>query len=222
MQERKKVVENLYMRLREDIVSGRFKPGEHLAEKLLTEEYAVSRASIREVTRQLGSLGFLTIEPNRGAVVTKLSWQDINVCYNIIIRCESYAAALFAEHGESDVLKELKSLHRRMQTKAVRSKYRDWLKANDEFHELIYKNCGYDILTNIIHYTRLRINTFRFQKTQQVNMGLYLEEHERILAAISERNPAEAEKLMIKHLESAKRNRFVSLSEYTGLFGDLA
>ena len=161
MKERKKVVSEIYSKLREDIVDGKFKPGEHLSEKLLTEQYKVSRASIREVIRQLGSQGFLTVEPHRGAVVTKLSWEDINVCYNIIIRCESYAAALFTENGIAETIKKLQSLHNRTKGLDIPSQHTSWIKMNDSFHEMIYRNCGHEILSQLVHHTRLRINSFR-------------------------------------------------------------
>lgn len=100
-----------YNQLRDDITFGIFKPGEHLRENILTQKYGVSRATTREIIRQLATQGYLTVEPNRGAIVSKLSLGDVDIIYNILIRCD--------KEGESNLLKPLKP--RKMQTVSTRN-----------------------------------------------------------------------------------------------------
>jgi DNA-binding GntR family transcriptional regulator len=111
----------IYIKLRNDITFGKFKAGEHLSEKCLAQEYRVSRASIREIIGQLATQGYLSIEPNRGATVTKLSLEDIDIIYNILVRCESYATALFSHRQNQINMKELEILHKKMQSKEIKS-----------------------------------------------------------------------------------------------------
>ena len=198
----------IYVKLRNDITFGKFKPGEHLSEKFLVQEYGVSRASIREIIGQLATQGYLTIEPNRGATVTKLSLEDIDIIYNILVRCESYATALFANRGDHVNIKKLESLEKGMQTKEVKSQYTVWLQLNDQFHKQIYKNCGSEIVSNLIDHTRLRIYRFRIVETTLDIIDLYNEQHKKILAAIREGNGRQADKLMSNHLDTARRHRF--------------
>ena len=198
----------IYVKLRNDITFGKFKPGEHLSEKFLAQEYGVSRASIREIIRQLATQGYLTIEPNRGAAVSKLSLEDIDIIYNILVRCESYATALFTNRGDHAGIKKLESLEKRMQTKEVKSQYTVWLQLNDQFHEQIYKNCGSNIVSNLIDHTRLRIYRFRVVETSPDIINLYNSQHNKILEAIFDGNGGRAEKLMSNHLETARKHRF--------------
>lgn len=198
----------IYTKLRNDITFGEFRPGEHLSEKFLALEYGVSRASIREIIGQLATQGYLTIKPNRGAIVTKLSLEDIDIIYNILVRCESYATALFANRGDQADTKKLESMEKRMQAKEVKSQYTVWLQLNDQFHEQIYKNCGSDIVSNLIDHTRLRIYRFRIVETTLDIIDLYNEQHKKILAAICEGNGKRAEKLMSIHLDAARKHRF--------------
>lgn len=198
----------IYTKLRNDITFGKFRPGEHLSENFLAQEYGVSRASIREIIRQLATQGYLTIEPNRGATVTKLSLEDIDIIYNILVRCESYATALFTNRGDHAGIKKLESLEKRMQAKEVKFQYTVWLQLNDQFHGQIYKNCGSDIVSNLIDHTRLRIYRFRIVETTLDIIDLYNEQHKKILAAIREGNGRQAEKLMSNHLDTARRHRF--------------
>jgi DNA-binding GntR family transcriptional regulator len=198
----------IYVKLRNDITFGKFKPGEHLSEKFLAQEYGVSRASIREIIGQLATQGYLTVEPNRGAIVSKLSLEDIDIIYNILVRCESYATALFANRGDHASIKKLESLEKGMHSKEVKSQYTVWLQLNDQFHEQIYKNCGSEIVSNLIDHTRLRIYRFRIVETTLDIIDLYNEQHKKILAAIREGNGRQADKLMSNHLDAARRHRF--------------
>jgi DNA-binding GntR family transcriptional regulator len=75
---------------------------------------------------QLATQGYLTVEPNRGATVTRLSFEDIDVIYNILVRCESYATALFTHRQNQANIKKLEILHKKMHSKEVRSEYKAW------------------------------------------------------------------------------------------------
>lgn len=210
-------MQKLYKQLRDDITFGKFKPGEHLSEKLLTEHYAVSRSSIREVTGQLARQGYLTFKPNRGVIVTKLSLEDIDVTYNILVRCESYATRFFARSHDASIRRKLDALHRKMQKESIRHKYKSWIALNDDFHEMIYSNCGESILSDLIQNMRLRIYRYRHVDTGPEIINAYNQQHQEILQAIAEGNERIAEKLMFGHLETALKNRLEVLKELNGI-----
>ncbi len=60
------------VRLRAEILSGRIPAGERLRQDHLAERLGVSHIPVREALRQLASEGFVTITPRRGAVVSQL------------------------------------------------------------------------------------------------------------------------------------------------------
>lgn len=207
-------MERIYAQLREDITFGKFKPGEHLSEKFLTQAYGVSRVTMREVIRQLATQGYLTIEKNRGAIVTKLSLEDVNIIYNILMRCESYAAGLFADRRDKATIRKLGFLHERMEAKENKLRSKVWLQMNDDFHKLIYSNCGNAILTVLIFHTRLRIYRFRMLMTELKIINFYLKQHGKILGAIRKGNRELTEKLMADHIDAARRHRIEILKEF--------
>jgi len=208
-------IRKTYNQLRNDITFGKFLPGEHLSEKLLTQEYNVSRASIREIIGQLASQGYLTFEPNRGAVVTKLSLEDIDITYRILSRCESLAAFLAAKAPEKGLLERLRGCHEEMQN--CSSDYQKWLRLNDIFHGLIYDHCGSAILTDLIYHTRSRIYRFRMIQTNPTMIKTYNEQHNKILNFIRKNDQVSSERWMMDHLELARKNRFEMFSDLPGL-----
>ena len=63
------------------ILSGEFKPREHLVEMELIDRYGVSRTVIREALKKLEGKGLVRIVPHRGAKVADLSVQEIEEIY---------------------------------------------------------------------------------------------------------------------------------------------
>lgn len=59
--------------LRRAIVNGKLRPGEHLVETDLANQFHVSRAVIRQAFQELSFAGLVEIRPRRGAVVTRMS-----------------------------------------------------------------------------------------------------------------------------------------------------
>jgi DNA-binding GntR family transcriptional regulator len=89
-------VDHVVASTREAILTGRMALGQRLVEADLTQAFGVSRASIREAFQRLSAEGLISIAPNRGAVVRRLSPQEIADRYVIRENLESLAARLAA------------------------------------------------------------------------------------------------------------------------------
>ena len=70
---RKSLHEELAENLGEMIVSGELMPGTKVPERDLCEMFGVSRTPLREALKVLAAEGLVTLEPNRGAWVSKLT-----------------------------------------------------------------------------------------------------------------------------------------------------
>ena len=68
-------------RLRADIVSGVFAPGDQLNEAQLAREFGVSRGPLREAMQRLIQDGLLHNKPHRGVFVPELTDQDLEDIY---------------------------------------------------------------------------------------------------------------------------------------------
>jgi DNA-binding GntR family transcriptional regulator len=81
----------VYEVLRESILKGVFQPGEHLRQDRLAEAIGVSRIPVRSALLQLESEGLITFHPYRGAVVNKLSVDEMREIYDIRAVLEAHA-----------------------------------------------------------------------------------------------------------------------------------
>ena len=73
----------VFQKLREDILSGKYREHEELKEVAIGEELGVSRTPVREAFRQLELEGLIQIVPNRGAYVTGITAKDVKDIYMI-------------------------------------------------------------------------------------------------------------------------------------------
>ena len=96
----------VFQRLREDILSGRYKEREELRETTIGKELGVSRTPVREALRQLELEGLVTIVPNKGAYVTGISAKDIKDIYVLRSMLEGLCARWATEHITEEQLDE--------------------------------------------------------------------------------------------------------------------
>jgi DNA-binding GntR family transcriptional regulator len=75
--------EQIAARLAERILAGAYAPGERIREESLAAEFVVSRGPAREALRLLEKDGLITILPRRGAMVTKLSIDEVREIFEI-------------------------------------------------------------------------------------------------------------------------------------------
>jgi len=71
--ERKYLRDIIFEKLQQAIFSGKFKSGERITEKEITEELKVSRTPVREALYRLASTGLIKIIPHRGFVISRWS-----------------------------------------------------------------------------------------------------------------------------------------------------
>ena len=211
---KKLVSVSLYEQLRDGVTYGRFKPGERLSEKMLCELFKVSRTPLREALRRLEAQGYIKLEHNVGATVSKISLSEVENIYNILRYLEPYAARLASKNRSSKDVRKLKQIFEKMNTDSVKEDYRNWLRENDIFHHCIHTMSNSDILSNIIRDTRNRIYRYRILVTSKDDIERYNKEHKELAEAIIEGDTDKAEKIMFTHINNAFSNRINFLTTY--------
>lgn len=83
--------EMVYQVLREGILSGALAPGDRLRQETLAAGIGVSRLPVRSALIQLESEGLVEFHPRRGAVVRRLTPEEIAEIYDLRALLEPYA-----------------------------------------------------------------------------------------------------------------------------------
>ena len=81
--EHRQLKDSVYLKLRQEIVSGKLPPGYLLREAELAARFGVSKTPLREAFVRLEKDGFVEIAPYRSAVVGGYSRQDLREIYEV-------------------------------------------------------------------------------------------------------------------------------------------
>jgi DNA-binding GntR family transcriptional regulator len=107
--------------------------GARLKPELIAAELGVSRMPVREAIRQLDAEGYVTIRPNRGAVVTARGREQVVELFEIRAALEGLALRLAAARADAEMLADLEIDLRRLRN--VGEDSARWLERHDEFHD---------------------------------------------------------------------------------------
>ncbi|MBO8127794.1 MAG: GntR family transcriptional regulator [Peptococcaceae bacterium] len=199
--------EVVFESLREAIIAGKLKPGERLMEMQLAEELGVSRTPVREAIRKLELEGFVMMVPRKGAYVAGISDKDITDVFEVRAALEALAAGLAAERITDE---EIENLERSVvQTTEIAEKgdINALVEADTQFHELIYRASRNKRLKQIVTHLSEQIQRFRASTLSVPGRNRQaLEEHRKIVEAISEHNIELAQALAREHIENAENS----------------
>lgn len=147
--------------LRDAISHGVLKQGERLNERELCETYNVSRTVVREGLRQLEGEGFVTIEANRGALVTKISYSDAEHLFEVRGALESLACSLFARRGTVEHKRALADCVADVARAMESGDLTEVLGAKDAFYAALLAGAGNSELTTALRLLHARIRLLR-------------------------------------------------------------
>lgn len=129
-------------RLRYDIVSGRFRLGELLSERVLAERFAVSKSPVREALAQLRLEGLVRVVPQRGAFVFTLSSDGVQQLCEFRRSLETAALSLAFARDPALLARSLKDCVAEMEQARAAGDGRRYLDLDSAFHKLLFDLCG--------------------------------------------------------------------------------
>lgn len=197
----------VFSQIQNDIINGKYAPGESLVETKLSEELGVSRTPVREAIRQLELEGLVQSIPNKGTLVKGVTPQDIKDIYTIRMRIEGLAARWAAEKITEEELLELREALELEEFYTVKNDASHLLRFDSRFHDIIFKASKSSPLKNMLQSFHLYIQRARTTSLESPNRAeKMLEEHRAILKAIESRDPDSAERLTTEHIKNAQDN----------------
>jgi len=208
--------EVVFERLREAILEGTLKPGERMMEVQLAEEMGVSRTPVREAIRKMELEGYVVMIPRKGAYVAGISLKDIADVFEVRASLEALAAGLAAERITDGELERLERLLVAVTDDAERNDLADWVIKDTEFHDIIYQASRNQRLVQIVNNLMEHIHRFRSTSLALPGrMKIAVEEHKKLVEAISERDVARARALAQEHVENAEHSMLESMEKYS-------
>ena len=131
----------VFHKIREDILSGKYRDNEELKEVTIGEELGVSRTPVREAFRQLELEGLIHIIPNKGAYVTGITAQDVKDIYMIRSKLEGLCAYLATTQITDEQMEEVEENIYLSKFHAKKGHSEQNAELDNRFHEILYEAC---------------------------------------------------------------------------------
>ena len=198
------LADQVFERLEEEILGGRYQPGELLTEAKLTEDLGVSRTPVREALRRLEQEHIIEIS-QKGILVLGVSQKDLEDILEIRSRIEGLAAYMAALNITNEQLEELREA---VDLQEFYVPKKDAVRINvmdSKFHRLIYRFSGSVPLYDTLMPLHKKVLKYRKASVEnEVRSAHSLQEHRAIFDAIAAHDAPLAEERMKAHIANAK------------------
>lgn len=185
----------ILLRMREAIVSGKLEPGAHLNETDIAKQMAVSRIPVRESLKKLEQEGLVVRLPNKGCFVTTFTEQDINEVFSLRASLESMAYQWAIPKMTSRDVQKLKDLVKKQELAIENQDYDDLARLDMQFHEYICIQANHSRLLKAWYEQHAQCQmllNLRFRHLAEYTPETVAIDHERILEAIENYDPQAA------------------------------
>ena len=200
---RRSLHDELVERLREMVLEGVLRAGERVPERGLCTQFAVSRTPLREALKVLASEGLLELLPNRGAVVTSLTAEDIEEAFPVLANLERMAGELACARISDEEVAEIQAQHGKMADCFKRGDRPAYFAINQLIHDRIMAAAGNAALADVHRLISLRLRLARYSANMSDERWRHaVEEHEGFLEPLKARDGERLAALLKTHIEN--------------------
>lgn len=197
----------VFVKIREDILKGRYRQNEAIKETQISKELDVSRTPVREALRQLELEGLVTIIPNKGAIVTGITSKDIYDIYIIRSLIEGLSARWATKNITKEQIETLEEILYLSEFHLQKGHMEQLYELDNKFHETLYDICNSKILKHVLsdfhHYVQ-RVRKESLSSNERARKSIM--EHKAILEAIKQGDYEKVELLTNEHVKSTAKN----------------
>ena len=194
----------LAQRLRDAILSGKYKPGERLNESMIAREFDISRIPVREALFQLQESGLVTNHKHRGVFVTVLSEEDTQRINSVRMVLETEAMKLARARMTPEVAATLSALADKMEVWS--GQMAEAAELDLKFHRTIWEASGNPYLVKTLD--SLMTVLFAHKTIESVSYELRqwrLNHHRALLDALLDPGEPDIAGALLIHLRMAYR-----------------
>jgi len=218
--------EEVYVRLRSDLLAGRLHPGQKLPLRQLSAHYNVGIAPLREALSRLASERLVHFEGQRGYAVAPISLEDLHDLCSLRIDLSCKALRKAIERGDEDWEAEILAALHRLERSAMPESLGDdaaideWERRHDRFHHSLISACGSPWL---LHFCQTLSDQFqRYRRVIIVEIAgsqdlltRVRRQHRMIAEAAIARDADKATDILARHFEGSVKivaDRYAKIS----------
>jgi GntR family carbon starvation induced transcriptional regulator len=204
----KTIADEVYIRLRRDIIAGRLPADERLRLETLKTGYGVGLSPLREALSRLASENLVTLVGQRGFSVAPVSLSELHDICRLRIMLETTALRDSIAHGTVDwEARIVAALHRLLNTRLPGGSDQavdEWEMRHSDFHASLIEACNSPWLLKLCHSMTLQYERYRRRVITGMTLSeeLYAEveaEHRTLSEAVLARDADRSAALLADH-----------------------
>lgn len=170
-----------YRVIRENIISLDLEPGTYVSETKVASLLDLSRTPIREAFLELSKTSIVEIVPQKGTYISKIDYDLIEEARFFRLIVEKAITELACDKvNQKDIEALEKSIYMQKFYKE-KNLPDDLLRADNEFHDIIYKIAEKEFIKKIIDDTTIHFDRVRRLSYSAVSPDSVIQEHKKIL-----------------------------------------
>lgn len=154
-----KMKKTVYQTVRDRILHLEYRPGQILNEKVLAEEFGISRSPVKDVFNRLEWEQLVRVIPRTGSLVTEIEFSRIMNVYQVRFEIESFEAGLAEAQFSSKHLTQMKDLNDKCKTLLDKEDSKALAQIDASLRHIIHDAAGNPVLADVSD--RLYSLTFR-------------------------------------------------------------
>jgi GntR family transcriptional regulator, rspAB operon transcriptional repressor len=210
--------EQVFRTLRSAIVTMRLTPATALSEQEIAGRLKVSRQPVREAFIKLSEIGLVRVLPQRGTFVVKISAKAVTDARFVREAVECAIARRASEGIGKEPVAELRAIIADQRRTARAADLEKFFVLDEAFHRSLAHAAECAYAWKVIEEAKAQMDRVRFLSLPDATpMDHLIVQHEAILDAIADGEPAAAEQAMKNHL----REILTSLPRLSRAFPDM-
>jgi DNA-binding GntR family transcriptional regulator len=198
---RRSLHDELTGHLRALITRGDLTPGQKIPEKDLCEKLGVSRTPLREALKVLASEGIITLQVNRGAIVSVLTPHELEEVFPVMGALEAVSGEIACRHITEKEVQAIRKLHEAMVAHWKKGELQPYFRLNQKIHEAILDATRNETLKSIYRSLSGRILSARYvANMSRKRWAQAVAEHKAILKALEARDGDKLSQILKAHL----------------------
>lgn len=212
--------EQVYRAIREQIISGRLRPGEKLSDLRLSDALHVSRTPVREALYRLVQEGVVQVYRRRGFAVTSITAQDVRELYEIRLGLELMAVRLGGPQLDAAALHTMQHSHEIMATlmrAGAEGAFAAFHKADRDLHHALFVAARNRRLLALREGLQAQLDVLQVYGLRLEPLFLLsIEHHAAIMDALIARDWPKAERAMAWHITEMQARALAIFKEQEG------
>ena len=188
MKKYEKLYDDVYNKIKHQILDKQLFPGSHIVEERLAKEEGISRAAVRLVLSRLQEDGLVTITPHTGTFVIHPTRAEIKQLYDVRLQLEQGVANLAVENITPEAIARMEANYEAQQQLIDQYSIKKYARLNRDFHWEIILATQNKFYINFLEELYNISQVFLIFYDNSVNNSRSLETHGKILQALHNRD----------------------------------